>query len=530
VPDPTKPRALLNLRCYQEQAFWCEARRYLKLWSRQTGKTTEAAAGALYYNMQKPWNDVIYASASLLIGGELIERQARIWIDLLDKARRQLEDGDDRVKSTLDGLDLAAACDILEHNKLVITVRHSATSHSRTQIIAPNPATARGWTGLVKIDEIDFIRDFDDLYEAMVYIMSSQPTFRLHMCTTLGKDDNSWVFRNCRAPQGMTFEPNRLGHWYRSPEGVLVHRLDAWDAYAAGVKSYDEDSGAELTPEQERERSLDRDGWDRNRGLVFKAGGAAAVTRTSIQSAQQLSRTLFPCVAFEEDWPAAWPAFTATAPRIGISLDLATTTSAKSNPSAITVGEQVGRFIVPRVIGRFHSGDPETTRHALRHAVDNCPARPAFIIIDATSERFFAIDLRNEWAAKGIPVFLFVASETIALSPNDKVTLKTYAGNLLVNALDDGTLPLPGDRWLETDLRSVVREKGLFQNVLDKAGNHGDCFDSIKMLVHGFKRNLGPAEIDAVNVHGVAVGNDDDDPPEVFLLQAKREGGEFRVI
>jgi len=122
----------------------------------------------------------------------------------------------------------------------------------------------------------------------------------------------------------------------------------------------------------------------------------------------------------------------------------------------------------------------------------------------------------------GIPVFLYVESETIEVTPGgDKLTKKTYAGNLICNAIEDGDVPLPASRWLEDDLRSVRKEKGLFENVLDAAGNHGDCVDALKMAHFGFVRGFGPFEIEACGSELDAGGVErDEDPPEI---RAERE-------
>jgi len=510
-------KPLIQLRPYQESPFWAPFRQFMKLWRRQSGKTYGEAASAIKINMEKPWNDCVYVSASLRIGGELITKEVRVWSDAMDKLRIAIEAAKLRMETTFDGLDFDACCDLFEHQKYQVKIYHSRTSWSRTNIIAPNVATARSWTGTVKVDEVDFIQDFDELYEAVEPIMSSDPTFKLHMATTLGKDDNSWVYRNCALPEG--FDPsivNPKGKWYTSPMGIKVHMLNAWDAYAAGLKMYDTNTGDELTPEQHRAKALDRDAWDRNYGLIFKSGGTAAVSRQSILTAQSLCRMMFPCAAVEDtkagEIAASLPGWTQQ-PAIGISLDLATTTKEKSNPSGLAIGEKVGRYTVPRLVGRFHSGDPETTREILRAAVKACPVRPQFVIIDATNERFFALDLQRELRRTGIPCHLFIASETVEVTPGQKLTKKTYAGNLLANAIDDGTMPLPAARWLEDDLRSVRRERGLFVNVLDAAGNHGDCFDALKMLHYGFVRGIGPVEVEAVGIGSQR--NDDGLPPEI---------------
>lgn len=523
------PEPLIQMRPYQEGPFWAPYRQMMKLWRRQTGKTYGEAAKSIRINMEKPWNDVIYASASINVGQELIQKDVAVWTSAMNKLRVKIEEAGQQMQSTFDGLDFDACCDIFEHSKLQVKILHSRTSWSRTIIIAPNVATARGWTGTVILDEVDFMPDFDAMYEAVEPIMSSNKEFRLHMATTLGMSDNSWVYRNCLPPEG--FDPgavNPKGKWYTSTMGIRCHMLNAWDAHAAGVVMYDTNDGTELTPEQHRERSLDRDGWDRNYGLIFKKGGTSAVSRQSILAANSLCRTLFPCVAVEDiaagDLAKAMPQFTQS-PVIGIGLDLATTTNKKSNPSALAIGERVGRFTVPRLSGRFHSNDPAQTRCVLKAGIAACPVKPQFVVIDASNERFFAIDLRREIMREfGIPVYLYIAGETVEVTPGQKLTKKTYSGNLLVNAIEDGDMPLPAARWLEDDIRSVRREKGLFENVLDAAGNHGDVFDALKMMHFGFIRGFGPVEIEAWGCDE-RPDHDDGVPEEIRKL---REHGSAR--
>jgi hypothetical protein len=511
---------LIQLRPFQEEAFWAPYRLFLDLCRRQVGKTYGAAAKAIDINMEKPWNDVIYTSASINVGSEMVQKDVQVWNKALEKLRQVTTGAGMMLESSFDGLDYDACCDLFEHNKLRVTIYHTRSEWSRTIVIAPNPATARGWTGTVMLDEIEFIPDFDAIFEAVEPIMSSDPTFRMRMATTYGKNDNSWVFRNCIPPDEFDISVvNPRGKWYTSTSGIKVHRFDAWDAYAAGLMMYDLNDGHALTVDEHRAASLDRDGWDRNYGLIAKRGGLAALPRHHILSANQLCRSLFPCVAVEDIKPDEierhLPRFTDTAPVIGISVDLATTTNKKSNPSAIAIGERVGRYTVPRLSGRFHSADPELTERIVLAAIAACPARPQFVIIDATNERFFAIALQRKIRALGIGCYLYIASETLEVTAGQKVTKKTYAGNLLQNALEDGVVPIPAAKWLEDDLRSVRKEKGLFENVIDNAGNHGDVFDALKMLVFGFARGCGPVEVDAADVGGGGFAPDDDLPPEV---------------
>ncbi len=69
---------------------------------------------------------------------------------------------------------------------------------------------------------------------------------------------------------------------------VDMERTASGDGCAAGVPLYDEDTREELTPEQHRERSLDKQAWDRNYGLRFTKGGVAAVSLTALHHAQAM--------------------------------------------------------------------------------------------------------------------------------------------------------------------------------------------------------------------------------------------------
>ncbi len=80
---------------------------------------------------------------------------------------------------------------------------------------------------------------------------------------------------------------------------------------------------------------------------------------------------------------------------------------------------------------------------------------------------------------------------------------------------------------MEEDFRSVRREKGLFVNQLDAAGNHGDVFDAAKMMLYGFVRGFGPVDVEAADVGG-GRADDEDLPPEArdeLRREARRRYG-----
>jgi hypothetical protein len=101
-------KPIIQLRPYQEAPFWAEYRQLMKLWRRQSGKTHGEAAKSIKINMDRPWNDVVYVSASLRIGGELITKEVKVWADAMDKLRAAVDAAKLKMYTTFDGLDLVA--------------------------------------------------------------------------------------------------------------------------------------------------------------------------------------------------------------------------------------------------------------------------------------------------------------------------------------------------------------------------------------------------------------------------------------
>lgn len=198
--------------------------------------------------------------------------------------------------------------------------------------------------------------------------------------------------------------------------------------------------------------------------------------------------------------PANWrDVFTPNHPRIGIGLDPATTTKKKSNPSSIAVLQQVGISFFVRVLLRFKTSDPRVTTWLLRELLDlphGLKCRRVAIL--ATNERFYAAGVKREFA--GIcPVELVIESEgTVYLG--EKMSMKAYLGNQLVNTMDDGYVALPDYPWVQKDLRQVVREGGTFASDVDEGGNHADAFCAISAALHSLLSGSGPAEASAAQV------------------------------
>lgn len=189
----------------------------------------------------------------------------------------------------------------------------------------------------------------------------------------------------------------------------------------------------------------------------------------------------------------------AVSSRLGIGLDIATTEKETSNPSALALVEAVNLDYIVRLILRWKTANPEITLGIIMSLLMRiAPRRARRLCIDATSEKFFAAEVKRRFSAM-VPVELIVASESIEYL-GEKMTMKAYLGNQAINELDDGHLILPDEFWVKDDFRLVKRDRGSFVTEIDSNGGHGDVFDAVKMGVHACKGAGGPAEGGAAQV------------------------------
>lgn len=280
---------LIQLRPYQANAFRDQSGMLAFLWRRQAGKSYLLANVALDWMMESVC-DVIFASAALRLGQENIRKEAEVWRAVTAKLREAFSKNGKITTSADDDhgnlLDADAIADLFEHQKLETRLWHDNTRCSRSLVVAPNPDTAVGWTGNVILDEVGRIPDFRDVYEAMEPIVAANPTFRIRMATTPPPDDAHYSYELLAPPESAEFKTSPGGNFYTSSAGIPVHRVDAWDGFAAGVPLYDLKSREALTPEEHRSRAVDRQAWDRNYGLKFIAGGSSALSRLTLLRAQ----------------------------------------------------------------------------------------------------------------------------------------------------------------------------------------------------------------------------------------------------
>lgn len=197
--------------------------------------------------------------------------------------------------------------------------------------------------------------------------------------------------------------------------------------------------------------------------------------------------------------PRGWRELLTPHHPIAAGLDVATTTNKKSNPSALAIVQKVSSDFIVRAVARWKTADPRVTAAVLDELLELPHGlRLRRLVVDATSERFFAAEQQQRLAGRMV-VELVVRSENTT-HQGVEMNWKTYLGNLLVQTCEDQHLLLPQADWLRADLRSVKRDKGGFVCEVDEDGNHGDCFNAIEQGIHGVIGAGGPAAASAASV------------------------------
>lgn len=273
----------------QKEVFWATLRVFFMLWRRQLGKSFTLGAKAMDRMMARKHHSVYFVSASILMGQENILKEIAIWNILLDAFRKSAEAQGRKLTSNIDGLDLDDVAEIFEASKLEVRIWHSRTTYSRSRVIAPNPMTARGFSGDVFGDEIGFWPDFDGVWDAVEPIMSRNPEWMMILATTPPSDDthSSHEILN---PGPRDWEANPKGNWFETESGYPVHRVDAYDAELAGLPLFHPRTGEAVTIEEARALALNKMAFDRNYLLKFLTTGSAAIAMHLLRSAQALGQ------------------------------------------------------------------------------------------------------------------------------------------------------------------------------------------------------------------------------------------------
>ena len=507
----------MNRRAYQDQAFWGnkKLRRYLLMWLRQGGKTTTLANQAMLEMGENKNRLVTFVSASLNIGSEFVEKEAQSWSTMLEEFRtwakqkdmqlvageRSSEDSDSW-KQMPEDVNLDDIANALEKSKFEVRLKHSETVYSRTKVIAPNIATARSWSGSVKFDEVAFVRGLRDLLAELEPIFATDPTFTFIMATTPPPDFAHYAYELMTPDDGTEeWEPNAEGNWFKNRGGLYVHRVSIDDAALAGRKIYDPETGDDQTPDEARETSLDKEGWDRSNRLTRPLTGTGALTPQDIEAAQRRGR--HSCYASE--WPIdySWIDNIGSGP-LALGVDPATTEGKKSNPTGFAVVEESGVEYITRMLTWYKIANPAEARYRIKEVVDALIARGfknriRGLSVDASNETYWSTDLKSEL---DIPVILTSGSEKSEYR-GESTNFKTFSCSVVADAAESQRLTLPDHRYVREDFGRMIKSSGKFHAPVGPNGEHADTFDAVRQAT-SLLQGSGPVEIAGVPVGEVA--------------------------
>jgi len=505
--------SILRMRRAQRRFFRLvdEYRLVAFLARRQFGKTTTFAKIALAKMMRSRDHTVIFGSAKLNLSREIVRMEAAIIQAAVAEAvsaasAQQVRVANAETGKVPDALSVDDFADLFEHQRLEFRFYHKRSSYSRTKVIALRPDSV-GETGDLMCDEIGRIANWREVWEAVSPIAASNPEFRLALSTTPPPDDSHYSFEMLAPPVGMEFTANPEGNLYESDMGVTVLRVDAWDAAADGVPVYDLKTGEPLTPEESRRREHDKDAWDRNYGCRFVMGGVGACGLMALDVAQRRGVGQCELVVVTDDatLDAALRRLAGRLGdgRVGVGMDLATTTSGTSNPTAVAVAEQIGTDTRFPLVAVWKTADPAVAQERIEKVLRAIQARSTGgrarrLAVDATNEKYFASGLRRALLGQ-CPVELVVGSETEDRPGMEPMNRKQFLGSRLIGELDDNHLVLPPERYMREDWRLVHKERGALACTPDVDGKHGDTFDACKLALQALASE-GAVEVAAVQV------------------------------
>jgi hypothetical protein len=469
-------------------------------WARRCRKSTNLGSIAFDEMSREAGRSVISASASLLLGKELIgmtmtaAEQASLVASEAAAVRRVFER--ESAEAQLDfqvanaatgkvyanaGLTVEDFNDLYRSSSLEMRLYFDRTTYSREKVIAPNPATARGWAGTVLRDEAGYTPAGleNDLRVATQPIMDTDPTFKLIYASNLCPDDRHPFFEMTLPPPDVDLPVNPAGNFYRGQTGVMIHRVTLRDAYAAGHVLFDE-RGKPLTYDEFCAQPGNKLGRKINYDLEHEMGGSAAVDLLALLTSQQRGADWLHALDLLRDLLGSGP--------VGFGFDVATTTGEKSNPSSLTITERRGTERVQRLVAIWKERKEAIARERLRDVVmavrqrkTGGPARR--LCVDATNEKYFAEGTRAALASI-IPVQLVVASESVDPLPSgyEKSTnYKSYTGDLYCAAINENRYSMPSAAYIKADHRLVMKNAGRYECEPDNDGRHGDTFDSGKL-------------------------------------------------
>ena len=507
APDKKRQR-----RLYENVALVAvrQERLVTLLWTRRGRKSTTLGNLAFDELSSAPGKTVIGASASLLTGAELVsmtvtateqamrvkreaEAMRSVYLVNADDKKLDFKCADQETGKVYKGVTEENFADLYQSKRLEMRLYFDRTNYSRELIIAPNPATARGWGGTVFRDEAGFTHPNleTELQLAVNPIFRDDPAFKMIYASNLPRNDKHPFFEMTLPPPEAVFTANPSGHFYRGQNKMLIHRVALCDAYAAGHVLYD-NKGLPMTLEDFRSDPGNKIELPHSYDLIHQMGGNAAIDLRALLTAQTRGATQcgFVFVDSDSDFQSALKFLREriSTGRVGLGFDPASTTGETSNPSSFTVTEQRGVERIQRLVVLWKERREVAQKDRLKELVRAVASRkeggPASrLCIAAGNERLFSQGVQDDLAGL-VPVDLVIEGASVKPLPpgyKEAINFKTWLGDIYSAAVNDNRYTMPSHDYFKQDQRMTVKNAGRYECDPEPDGKHGDTFVSGEM-------------------------------------------------
>lgn len=356
----------------------------------------------------------------------------------------------------------------------------------RIKVLAANPRTARGFSGDLILDEFAFHEDSNAIWEAAEPILSANPEFLCRIASTGNGKHN--MFYRMASGEG----PNN-GTVFISSGGFKISRVTRSEAWKMGVKIFDTNTRAPITPEEAQKKSLDKRAYLQNYECQFTDENMALLTQELISAAEREGITID-----DQQWTAA---SVGRMFRAKGRLECGQDVGRNRDLSVVTVIEREGQR--RRVIAMLRMASmrlPEQQRQ-----VDFLCAMPKFsrLEIDMTGIGLGLCEyLQEKWGQWRIRGVNFSSSEAITEKMRADGTKREtgrvteiMANNMLA-VFEERSIEIPADVELRDSLRKpekIVSPGGRVSIAAtrDDAG-HADEFWSVALAIRAGADNAGP--------------------------------------
>jgi len=376
-----------------------------------------------------------------------LERKT-LWIHLSSGQRQSLELAE-KVKLHLDAYRIAAEAledYFFEGEERYTQLEYRLPNGSRHLFLPANPATARGYSGNLNLDEFAFHRDSKAIWAAVFPIVTRNPEFKVRITST---------------PNG---KANQFFELWERGEGWSRHRTTIYDAVREGLQ---------IDPEELERAIADPIAWQQEYLLEFVDEGSAFIPYDLILAAE--ADTL------SDEWDPD---------QAYLGMDIAR----RRDLTVIWVDEVVGDVAWARKVIELHN----TPFHAQLEALSALLPRVRRACIDATGMgEMLAEEARRKFGWKVEPVHFNLATkadlaQSLRLGFEDRKE-RIPAGN-------------PRIRQSLHSVKRIVTSAGNVRYDAEREADHADFFWAKALARHARVSRRGPIEYRTVEAGRFAGG------------------------